>query len=301
MTDIFLSYAREDESRITNLVSALEAHGWSVFWDRRIPAGETWRSYIGSALQNARCVIVAWSSHSVESQWVAEEADDAKSRGVLVPVLLDPVRPPHGFREIQAADISDWRPGHPCQGIDGLIAALERRLGVQAEPRREGQHLEPRVVGVAESETPKANNPILSLRRIAAALVVLLVAVIIGYFATNKFPTQKPIGPTPSPTSQEEPSQPQRESKPPRVNATGGWLIVTGSFARQDASAAEQKRDVLTRAGLEARVIDTNDYPLLTPNLWAVVVGPFESRDLANETLPRVKATVPDAYAKKGR
>ena len=36
MPDIFISYSREDESRIINLVSELETHGWSVFWDRRI-------------------------------------------------------------------------------------------------------------------------------------------------------------------------------------------------------------------------------------------------------------------------
>jgi len=65
MTDVFISYAREDGGRVTELVSALERQGWSVFWDRRIPSGETWRSYIGKALDDARCVIVAWSPHSV--------------------------------------------------------------------------------------------------------------------------------------------------------------------------------------------------------------------------------------------
>ena len=39
---IFLSYAREDEARAATLVRALTEHGWSVFWDRRIPAGRTW-------------------------------------------------------------------------------------------------------------------------------------------------------------------------------------------------------------------------------------------------------------------
>jgi hypothetical protein len=35
MADIFLSYAREDQSRVGPLVRALEGQGWSVFWDRR--------------------------------------------------------------------------------------------------------------------------------------------------------------------------------------------------------------------------------------------------------------------------
>ena len=64
--DIFISYAREDQARVTPLVQALERQGWSVFWDHETPPGETWRSYIGKALKGARCVIVVWSAHSIE-------------------------------------------------------------------------------------------------------------------------------------------------------------------------------------------------------------------------------------------
>jgi TIR domain len=128
VADIFLSYAREDQGRIEELVSALEQQGWSVFWDRRIPSGQTWRSYIGKSLDNARCVIVAWSRHSVNSTWVTEEADDGKRRGVLVPVLLDPVEQPRGFREIQAADLTDWQPGRPSLRFDELIKDIRRLL-----------------------------------------------------------------------------------------------------------------------------------------------------------------------------
>lgn len=105
MADIFISYAREDEERIRPLAAALESHGCSVFWDRRIPAGQTWRSVLGQALHDARCVIVAWSRHSVASKWVAEEADAGMQRGILIPVLLEEVEPPIGFRSLQAAEL----------------------------------------------------------------------------------------------------------------------------------------------------------------------------------------------------
>ena len=39
MTDIFVSYAREDEARVRPIVEELLVPGWSVFWDRRIPIG----------------------------------------------------------------------------------------------------------------------------------------------------------------------------------------------------------------------------------------------------------------------
>lgn len=108
MTDIFVSYAREDEARVRALVDALEAAGHTVFWDRRIPAGRSWREHIGAALESARCVVAVWSRHSITSAFVAEEADAGAQRSVLLPVLLDAVLPPLGFRGVHAADLSHW-------------------------------------------------------------------------------------------------------------------------------------------------------------------------------------------------
>jgi TPR repeat protein len=132
--DIFFSYAREDQARVAPVVAALEARGWSVFWDRRIPAGQTWRSHIGRALDAARCVVVAWSEHSINSKWVLEEADEGLEREILVPVLFDTVRPPRGFRGIQAADLTGWSPEHASSAFDSFLADLGAVLGA---PRQE--------------------------------------------------------------------------------------------------------------------------------------------------------------------
>lgn len=129
MTDqVFVSYAREDEARIRVLVALLEAQALSVFWDREIPPGKTWRESIGQALTDARCVIVAWSHASVASDFVAEEADDARRRGVLVPVLIDPVLPPLGFRSVQAADLQDLGSAQPPANAGMLLDAVRAVL-----------------------------------------------------------------------------------------------------------------------------------------------------------------------------
>jgi hypothetical protein len=44
MADIFISYAREDSQSVQRLATALERTGRSVFWDRIIPPGLTWRA-----------------------------------------------------------------------------------------------------------------------------------------------------------------------------------------------------------------------------------------------------------------
>jgi hypothetical protein len=119
MSDIFVSYAHEDRSRAEELAQRLEGRGWSIFWDRTIPIGKTWRETIGRELASARCVIVLWSKSSIESGWVQEEADDAKRRGVLLPVLIEKVQPPMGFRSIQAAELVDWDASEPPHAFHG--------------------------------------------------------------------------------------------------------------------------------------------------------------------------------------
>jgi formylglycine-generating enzyme required for sulfatase activity len=108
MADIFLSYAREDETRARALAAALGSRGWSVFWDRRIPHGRDFRTHIQQQLDSARCIVVLWSSASVKSQFVLDEATEGQNDGRLVPALIEAVRQPLGFRGLQAASLADW-------------------------------------------------------------------------------------------------------------------------------------------------------------------------------------------------
>jgi uncharacterized protein (DUF1499 family) len=130
--DVFLSYAREDEARALELATALDQRGFSVFWDREVPPGKTWHTHIGQALVNARCVVVAWSRHSIVSDWVIEEANEGKRRKILVPVLFEAVQPPFGFGGIQAASLVDWRPARPSPAFDRLLGAIQRIVGGRA-------------------------------------------------------------------------------------------------------------------------------------------------------------------------
>jgi formylglycine-generating enzyme len=129
MNSVFVSYAHEDQQRIRPLVTALEQMGLSVFWDRNVRPGENWYERIEQALASAQCVIVAWSKRSVTASFVREEAEDGKQRGILVPALLDSldslVRLPLGFREIQAADLTDLREGSPSAKLVDLLKDVD--------------------------------------------------------------------------------------------------------------------------------------------------------------------------------
>jgi len=108
MTDVFISYANEDRERARDLATALEARGWSVWWDRKIIAGQTFDQVIEHELDTAKCAVVLWSKDSVASEWVRNEAAAAANRGVLVPARIDDVKPPLEFRRKQTADLVGW-------------------------------------------------------------------------------------------------------------------------------------------------------------------------------------------------
>jgi len=129
MSDIFLSYASEDQARAKKLAAALEAQGWTVFWDLTIPPGQSWQQVTSSQLNAARCVVVAWSQTSIHRHWVLEEADIGLARGALVPVLLDTVKPPIGFRSIQATDLQDWQGNEQAAAFRRLVEAVSEKIG----------------------------------------------------------------------------------------------------------------------------------------------------------------------------
>jgi TIR domain-containing protein len=128
MANIFFSYARDDRDRAELLAHALQSQGWSVWWDRTIPAGQAFDEVIEKELDKARCVVVLWSTRSVASEWVRTEAQEGENRLILVPVLLDKVRIPLAFRRLQAADLTGWQGDKTAPEYSQLIADISAVL-----------------------------------------------------------------------------------------------------------------------------------------------------------------------------
>jgi len=129
-TDVFVSYKAEDRARLRPLVAALEAEGFTVWWDTHIGGGVHWREDIQEHLDAAKCVIVVWSRRSVgiEGDFVRDEANRARKRAAYLPVRLDPVEPPLGFGEVQAVSLRGWKGDRGDPRFLAIAEAVRRRI-----------------------------------------------------------------------------------------------------------------------------------------------------------------------------
>ena len=84
---LFISYSHEDKPVAKQVAEALSQRGYEVFWDMRRSPLER-RSTRTSTTSSRKCdaVVVLWSKHSVDSDYVKEEAEYAKKKSVLVPL-----------------------------------------------------------------------------------------------------------------------------------------------------------------------------------------------------------------------
>lgn len=124
MSEVFISYAREDRPQAERLAHVFEQQNWTVWWDKVIPPGGKYSDVIGAELQSAKAVIVLWSTASVASDWVKDEAQEGANRHVLVPALIDKVSPPYGFRQLQTADLSDWDGSTSHAELQSLVRSV---------------------------------------------------------------------------------------------------------------------------------------------------------------------------------
>jgi len=176
MSQVFVSYKSEDVQRVARLAEALQRCGLDIWWDRYLPGGENWHSQVQSALEKAKCVIVAWTTASVgpTGDFVRDEAREAKRRDILVPVKLDRVAPPLGFGEIQTIDLAHWKGSTSDPFFQDLLAAVKAKL--------EGRPV------------PAAKGPMKRLRqRLTYGTLLSAVVACIGAFGANAFHAQEKV------------------------------------------------------------------------------------------------------------
>ncbi len=124
MSDIFVSYSRKDRATAAALADILPSRGWTLYWDRQLRPGEIFDDVLEREVTAARCVVVLWSSNSVGSQWVRNEADVGARSNALISVLIENVTVPLAFRRVQAADLIGWKGDPKDPRLGELLQAI---------------------------------------------------------------------------------------------------------------------------------------------------------------------------------
>lgn len=160
MTQLFISYARENRDTAERVAHALAETGIDVWWDRDIPGGSEFAEVIEQRLTEARVVIVLWSESSTRSGFVRDESMRALEAGKLLPVRIEVVVPPLGFGQIHALDLLEWDGATDDPAFVEVVNEVRQRLG-QAP--------------IARPQPPRP-RPRWQRRAIVAAVGVLLAA-----------------------------------------------------------------------------------------------------------------------------
>lgn len=306
MADIFISYSRHDRSRVAAFAEALTGHGFTVWWDARIATGEDFDRAIDDAITQARVVLVVWSQASISSRWVKEEAEDGLARDCLIPIRIDDVAIPRGFRRIQAADFLDPDP----QANPDAWRKLCSDIGILVEGARPEPHDRP--TGIEAGRSGKKPAPLVTRRKVIGG-ATLGSGLLLAFGFQKGFIPMPFTGPPPPadmtptvigiyPTDSFGPLQKRglhlaMELAPPGVVLVDLQDSID-KLKRRDApeilSALEKllaTRNVLSVVGpsvteFAGAVIDVIEKSRRTPAILLTTAGPREAIGWADTTLP---------------
>ena len=153
MADVFVSYARADKARVAPLVAAIEAQGWTVWWDPAITPGQEFDLQIGEELKAAAAVLVVWTPSSVSSRWVRGEAREGADRGILVPVRFESAELPIDVRALHTTDLDDLAPEERGRRVQDMLRALGAIIERKRDPRTATTQSAPALAGIVDNPT----------------------------------------------------------------------------------------------------------------------------------------------------
>jgi TolB-like protein/Tfp pilus assembly protein PilF len=177
LSDIFLSYSREDQVTARRFAEAFGHEGFSVWWDTTLHSGDAYDKVTEQALKEAHAVVVLWSEKSVDSRWVRSEATVGARRGTLVPVMIEPCERPVMFELTHTADLTHWTGDRRDKAWLAYLADVRRYVEGKQPPLGQPAMRAQNTVGAGGVSAPTIN------RRTAIGGAVALAAAAGGYAA----------------------------------------------------------------------------------------------------------------------
>ena len=159
VVDVFISYAKKDRLLVERVNAALQASGFTTWWDDGLDAGDDWRNVIIQRLSDAQAVITLWTSHSIVSRFVIEEAESAIRNNKFVPIRFENIEPPFGTASIHATELRGWDGSASDHRWEQVLRAISRVISnnPMSQNSNFGGKLEKRLLGILPF--PRAHVP----------------------------------------------------------------------------------------------------------------------------------------------
>jgi len=148
--EVFVSYSRDDESRVFEVAAKLRAAGVSLWIDQgALDAASQWSEQIVNALESAKVLLLMVTEAAVHSDNVAKEVVLVSERkGHILPVYLEPTVIPPALKYQLAGiqHVEHFKDDDSGASLKAILRSLQR-IGVNLAP--------PPDVRAAAPATPK--------------------------------------------------------------------------------------------------------------------------------------------------
>ncbi|RYD92765.1 MAG: toll/interleukin-1 receptor domain-containing protein, partial [Sphingomonadales bacterium] len=134
MTDVYISYAREDRESVRRLSEMLRFEGWDVWMDPTEPLG-TSTAALDMKLGSAGAILVVWSGYSRGSEHVRSEAATGLYKNKLIQVRIDNAAPPRPFDQVEVIDMGRWTGEREDPNVRRIVSAVRLYAGVPGNAR----------------------------------------------------------------------------------------------------------------------------------------------------------------------
>ena len=280
MADVFISYARTERAKAERIRELLESAGLSVFFDvLGLDGGDVFPDVLDREVKSAGCVLGLWSPYALSRSWIRTECLIGKDRGVLVPVLIEPLDPlrdvPAAFYGVQTIDLATFTGAADSAEWRQLMRAIARVLKrPELSPKRVGEEKPGAFVAAMQNGRRRAGSRIVP---VAAGLALLVTAAAaLWLFDPLKWKTSA-IETAEAPIVEDGAPQPDAtsllsEDCPPM----SAMVFFEWQSATLSASAREALQTAVTQAASECiihRVTVTGHEDLVAPPDFALEIS----------------------------
>ena len=166
---VFISYASNDLLSAEKIYHALTAKNIRCWLDRRdIHPGDKWPKELAAALEQVKVVILVFSAHTNQSEWVEREINHALNKKKTIIVFRVKDVPPQGVFDLLKSNYQ-WLDAFtpPLQDhIDRLAAAVQEHLKITPVPPSRGLLSNPFTESIAIQDPARFIGRAAELRRL---------------------------------------------------------------------------------------------------------------------------------------